>query len=156
MKTNTFTELNGAGMRIAVVAARFNAVLTDALLEGCLAGLASAGVAADQIVADRVPGSFELPIAAEVLAAQKRFDAIICLGVLIKGETKHDEYIADAAAQGLTNVSIKHGVPVMFGVLTTENVAQAEARSFGEKNKGWEVAMSAVETVLCVRRLQSS
>ncbi len=139
-------------MRIAIVAARFNAVYTDALVEGCRSALCANGVSAEDLLIERVPGSFELPVVAAVLAEKKKFDAIICIGVLIKGETKHDRYIADAIAHGLTTISIQHRIPVMFGVLTTENKEQAEARSVGEKNKGWEVAMSAIETIHCLRR----
>lgn len=152
MKTNTFEQLDGSGMNIAIVAARFNAVYTDALVEGCRSALRASNVLATNIFIERVPGSFELPVMTAILAEKKKFDAIICIGVLIKGETKHDQYIADAVAHGLTTISIQHRIPVMFGVLTTENKEQAEARCMGEKNKGWEVAMSAIETVHCLRR----
>jgi 6,7-dimethyl-8-ribityllumazine synthase len=147
MKSNSFTELDGAGLKIAVVAARFNTELTDALLNDCVDALTSAKVAAEDIVSIRVPGSFELPIAAATLAAQGRFDAVICLGVIIKGETRHDHYIADAVANGLTRVAIDHHIPIIFGVLTTEDKAQAEARALGGRKKGYEAGMSAIETV---------
>lgn len=147
MKSNSFSTLDGKGLKIAIAAARFNAELTDALLADCEAGLREAGVAASDITSVRVPGSFELPIVAEKLAGRKSYDAIICLGVIIKGETRHDHYIADAVANGLTRVALDHKLPVIFGVLTTEDKAQAEARSLGGHKKGYEAAMSAIETV---------
>ena len=147
MKSNSFSTLDGAGLKIAVVAARFNAELTDALLADCVEALMSAKVAPEDITSVRVPGSFELPIAAATLAAQGRFDAVICLGVIIKGETKHDHYIADAVSNGLTRVALDHHIPVIFGVLTTEDKAQAEARALGGRKKGYEAGMSAIETI---------
>lgn len=147
MKSNVFSTLDGTGLKIAVVTARFNAELTDALLADCVDALRGANVAAEDITSVRVPGSFELPIAAATLAAQGRFDAVICLGVIIKGETKHDHYIADAVANGLTRVALDHHIPVMFGVLTTEDKTQAEARALGGRKKGYEAGMSAIETI---------
>lgn len=155
MKTNTFEKLNGAGMKIAIVASRFNQAITDRLLAGCEAGLDAAGVAAADRLALRVPGAFELPQAAELVARRGGYDAIICLGCLIKGETDHDVFIAQAVAGGITDVSREHGLPVVFGVLTVKTREQAEARVEGlaEKNKGYEAAMSAVEMVLVKREL---
>ena len=147
MKSNTFSALDGAGLKIAVVAARFNADLTDALLADCVDALTNAHVAPVDIVSIRVPGSFELPVAAATLAGQGRFDAVICLGVVIKGETKHDHYIADAVSNGLMRVALDHHIPVIFGVLTTEDRAQAEVRALGAHKKGYEAGMSAIETV---------
>jgi 6,7-dimethyl-8-ribityllumazine synthase len=151
MNSNSFTPLDGSGLKIAVIAARFNQELTDALLQDCLAALSASGVAGQDIVAQRVPGSFELPTAAAVLAEQGSFDAIICLGVIIKGDTRHDEYIAQAVANGLTQISITTKIPVIFGVLTTEDREQAEVRSLGGQKKGWEAGMSAVEMGLLMR-----
>lgn len=151
MNTNTFQTLNGSGLKIAVVAARFNQELTDALLQDCLAALSVSGVSEKDIETKRVPGSFELPTAAAVLAAQDSFDAIICLGVIIKGDTRHDEYIANAVANGLVQISITTKIPVIFGVLTTENKGQAEVRALGGHRKGWEAGMSAVEMGLLTR-----
>lgn len=145
MKSNEFTKLDGSGLKIAIIGARFNQKLTDALVADCEAALTACSVS--QVTTVRVPGSFELPIAAEKLAATKKYDAIIALGVIIKGDTKHDHYIADAVANGLTNVALKHQTPTIFGVLTTENLEQAEVRSLGGQKKGYEAGMSAVETV---------
>lgn len=146
MHTNTFADVNGSGLRIAVVASRFNQAMTDALLEDCLNALRTAGVEEKDITTARVPGSFELPVAAAAFAKQNRFDAIVCLGVIIKGETRHDQFIADAVSHGLTQIAIMNTIPVMLGVVTAENSAQAEARTLGGQKKGWEAGMSAIET----------
>ncbi len=151
MNSNHFSSLDGSGLRVAIIASRFNQELCDAMLEDAKAALKSAGLKQDDIAVVRVPGSFELSVAASRLASTDDFDAIVCLGVLIKGETRHDQYIADAVAQGLTDVAINTGIPVAFGVLTTETKAQAEARALGSQKKGWEAAMSAVETVLALK-----
>ena len=145
MNTNTFQALDGRGLKMAIIASRFNQEMTDAMLADCIDAFLSAGISKEDIFTLRVPGSFELPSVAAVCAAQKKYDAIVCLGVIVKGDTRHDEYIAHAVAQGLTNVSVQSKIPVLFGVLTTENVAQAELRSLGGKKKGWEAGMSAVE-----------
>jgi len=145
MKSNQFEGLNGAGLKVAVVTARFNQVLTDAMLEDCLKALETAQVAKEDIVSVRVPGSFELPIMAMAFASQKKFDVIVCMGIIIKGDTKHDHYIADGVTNGLQRIAMDHQIPVIFGVLTTENREQAEVRSVGGQKKGWEAGMSAVE-----------
>ncbi len=151
MNSNHFSSLDGSGLRVAIIASRFNQELCDAMLEDAKAALKSAGLKQEDVAVVRVPGSFELTVAASRLASTDDFDAIVCLGVLIKGETRHDQYIADAVAQGLTDVAINTGIPVAFGVLTTETKAQAEARALGSQKKGWEAAMSAVETVLALK-----
>ncbi len=147
MKSNHFSSVDGSGLRVAIIASRFNQELCDALVADAVAALHGAAVAPESIDIVRVPGSFELPVMANKLASSKKYDAIICLGVLIKGDTKHDQYIANAVAQGLTLVSIQTGIPVAFGVLTTETKEQAEVRALGSQKKGWEAAMSAIETV---------
>lgn len=155
MNSNTFSTLDGSGLRIGVIASRFNQQLTDAMLADCLEALSRTNVAATDITCVRVPGSFELPIAAQRCANQKSFDAIICLGVIIKGDTRHDHYIADAISNGLTRIAIDSGTPVIFGVLTTENIEQAEKRALGGQKKGWEAGMSAIETVLALKGVVS-
>lgn len=147
MNSNNFEALDGKGLRIAIVGSRFNQELCDALVADAVAALHACGIEDGEITIVRVPGSFELPVAASQLAETEKYDAIICLGVLIKGDTKHDQYIASAVAQGLTTVSIQTGIPIAFGVLTTETREQAEVRALGSKKKGWEAAMSAIETV---------
>lgn len=154
MKSNFFSDMNGSGLRIAIVASRFNQDMMDAMLADCLAALKTSGVQDEHITTLRVPGSFELPVAAAALAAQHRYDAIICLGIIIKGDTRHDHYIADAVANGLTRISLDHTLPVLFGVLTTENKEQAEVRALGEQKKGWEAAMSAIEMALAVNAIK--
>lgn len=153
MNTNEFKHLDGNGLRIAIVASRFNQAMTDAMLTDCLDALSSAGVRDQDIVTSRVPGSFELPVVAAVLAKQNRFDAIVCLGVIIKGETRHDQFIADAVTNGLTHIAITHSLPVILGVVTAENIAQAQTRTLGGQKKGWEAGMSAVETALAIKNV---
>jgi 6,7-dimethyl-8-ribityllumazine synthase len=136
----------GAGRRIAVVVAKFNAFVTDRLQSGALAALAAAGVDAGDVTIVRVPGSFEIPLAAQHAAETGRFDAVVCLGCLIRGETSHFEYISSAVAQGLTSAAAATGVPMAFGVLTTNSAEEALARAGeGPGNKGHEAALAALE-----------
>ncbi len=142
---------DASGMRLAVVAARFNATITDQLLAGALKALSRAGAAARATEVYRVPGCFELPLLAKSLADTGQYDGIIALGAVIRGETPHFDYVSAAAAQGLLRVSLDTGVPVGFGVLTTDTYAQAEARAGGDKgNKGAETALSVVETAVAL------
>jgi 6,7-dimethyl-8-ribityllumazine synthase len=137
-------EWNGdaRGLKFAVVVARFNAAITEKLLEGARQALAEAGAAAVEVF--YVPGAFELPLAAQRLV--KTHDAVIALGAVIRGETPHFDYIAGEAARGLQQVALEHNVPVAFGVLTTDTYEQAEARAGGSHgNKGYDAAMTAVE-----------
>jgi 6,7-dimethyl-8-ribityllumazine synthase len=141
-----------AGFRFAIVVSRFNPEITEGLLAGAREALAGADVAADDVTIVRVPGAFELPVAAQRLAESGRFDAVICLGCLIKGDTMHFEYIADAATRGIAEVGLATGVPVAFGVLTTLTDEQAEARAVpGAGNKGREAALAAVEMATLLR-----
>jgi 6,7-dimethyl-8-ribityllumazine synthase len=136
----------GAGLRFAVVVARFNEFVTERLAAGALEALASAGVSREDIGVIRVPGAFEIPFAANQAAQGGGFDAIICLGCLIRGATAHFEYIAGAASQGIMAASIATGVPMTFGVLTTNSREEAMERAIpGPGNKGWEAAAAAVE-----------
>jgi 6,7-dimethyl-8-ribityllumazine synthase len=136
----------GAGRRIAVVVAKFNSFVTDRLENGALAALAAAGVDAGDVTIVRVPGSFEIPLAAQHAAETGRFDAVVCLGCLIRGETSHFEYISSAVAQGLTIAAAATGVPMAFGVLTTNSAEEALARAGdGPGNKGHEAALAALE-----------
>lgn len=144
----TVIESNGAGAhrRIAVVVSKFNNFVTDRLQSGELAALTSSGVAANDVTLIRVPGAFEIPLAAQHAAETGRFDAIICLGCLIRGETPHFEYISSAVAQGLTVAAGATGVPIAFGVLTTNSAEEALARAGeGPGNKGHEAAVAALE-----------
>jgi 6,7-dimethyl-8-ribityllumazine synthase len=136
----------GAGRRIAVVVAKFNSFVTDRLQSGALAALAAAGVEAGDVTIVRVPGSFEIPLAAQHAAETGRFDAVVCLGCLIRGETSHFEYISSAVAHGLTTAAAATGVPMAFGVLTTNSAEEALARAGdGPGNKGHEAAIAALE-----------
>jgi 6,7-dimethyl-8-ribityllumazine synthase len=132
--------------RVAILVARFNQEITDGLLAGAQDALAGAGLPADALTVLRVPGAFELPVTAMRLAESGRFDALVCLGCLIKGDTMHFEYIAEATAHGLMEVSVATGIPVAFGVLTTTTEQQAIERAApGPENKGREAALAALE-----------
>ncbi|MBI1226838.1 MAG: 6,7-dimethyl-8-ribityllumazine synthase [Bacteroidetes bacterium] len=133
------------GMSFGIVVSDWNAEITHALHKGCLATLLKHGVSEEDVRTVQVPGSFELPVGAKILAGAKRFDAIICLGCVIKGETQHDEYINHAVATGLTNLSIASGIPCIFGVVTTNDQQQALDRAGGKHgNKGVEAAFTAI------------
>lgn len=137
---------NASHARIAVVVSQYNAFVTDRLRDGALAALSQAGVAADRVEVLPVPGAYEIAQAARRAAETGRFDAVVCLGCVIRGETAHFEYIASAAAHGIMQASADTGVPMSFGVLTTDSVEQALARAaVGPDGKGWEAATAAVE-----------
>ena len=151
-------ELRGSrtapGCRFAIVVSQFNEEMTAGLLAGARAALAEAAVADEDVAVVHVPGAFEIPVAALRLAQSGRYDAVISLGCLIKGDTMHFEYIAAAASQGIMNVSTATGVPVAFGVLTAMTDEQAEARSApGPGNKGREAAVAAIEMATVLRQL---
>lgn len=151
-------ELRGtalaAGYRFAIVVSSFNSEITQGLLDGARAALAEAQVGGGDIVIVHVPGAFEIPAAALRLAATGRYDAVIALGCLIKGETMHFEYIAAAASQGIMQVSTTTGVPVAFGVLTAMTDRQAEERAApGAGNKGREAACAAIEMATLFRQI---
>jgi 6,7-dimethyl-8-ribityllumazine synthase len=149
-------SLDGTGLRIGIVATRWNSGVVDGLLGGALAGLTRCGVAANDIVVEWVPGAFEVPVAAQALAASGRVDAVITLGAVIRGETPHFEYVSGPCADGIMRAQMDTGVPVMFGVLTVNTQAQADERAApGAGNKGDEAAMGAVEMALLLRRLRS-
>jgi len=133
-------------LRFAIVVSRFNEGITGGLLAGARAALADAGVPGDQVTVVHVPGAFEIPLAASELAASGRFNGVICLGCLIKGDTMHFEYIAAAATQGIMDAGLATGIPITFGVLTTLTEAQAEERAApGPGNKGREAAQAALD-----------
>ncbi len=141
--------------RLAVVASRFNQPIADRLLQGALAALGRHGIPEQDLTVVRVPGAFEIPLAAQRLAACGRFDAIITLGAVVRGDTPHFDYVAGECARGVANVGLKYDLPVIFGVLTTDNVKQAMARAGGEHgNKGEEAALAALEMVSLLRRLR--
>ena len=143
-----------AGMRIAVVVSKYNDFVTDRLQAGALAALADAGVADGDITVIRVPGAFEISFAARQAAAGG-VDAVVCLGCLIRGATAHFEYIASAVSHGITAAAAETGVPITFGVLTTNSVEEAIQRAGdGPSNKGWEAAVAAVEMATVMAHLK--
>ena len=140
--------MSGKNFRFAIVASRWNDSLVSRLIDGALEALQEVSVDDTAIEVYRVPGSFELPLGALKAAESRNFDAVICLGVVIRGETPHFDFVAAEAARGITDVSLKTGVPVMFGVITANTVEQANARAAAKQdNKGYEAAMAAVEVV---------
>ena len=141
--------------RFALIVSRYHDFVTDRLQTGALGALENIGVAREAVTIVPVPGAFEIPFAARCAAETKRFDAIVCLGCLIRGETPHFEYIAAAVSHGLTNAAAATGVPMTFGVLTTNSVEEALARAGdGPSNKGWEAATAAIEMAQLVQRLK--
>jgi 6,7-dimethyl-8-ribityllumazine synthase len=148
--------LDASGLRVAILVARFNADITDRLLRGSLEALEEHGVAADDIEVVRVPGAWELPQTAARAVAAGRFDAVVTLGCVIRGETPHFDYVCQEATLGLGAVARSSDVPVVFGVLTTDDHAQAAARAVdGRDNKGYEATMAALEMVSVYRKLGS-
>lgn len=150
-------ELQGShtasGYRFAIVASRFNEDVTDGLLEGARRALAEAAVRDEDVVVVRVPGAFEIPVAAFRAATSGRFDAVICIGCLIKGETMHFEFIAQAACNAIAAASASTGVPMALGVITTLTEEQAQERAaVGPANKGGEAARAAVEMATLLRQ----
>jgi len=143
------------GRRFAVVASRFNDVVVEKLVDGATSCLRKHGIAEDDdLVLVWVPGAFELPLVAERLASSGGYDAVICLGAVIRGETAHFDYVAGECARGIREASVRTGVPVLFGVLTTETFEQAMDRAGGKHgNKGWDAAMAAMETADLLDRL---
>ena len=147
---------DGAGRRVAIVAARFNGEVVDRLVDGATGMLADAGVHADDVEVVWVPGAFELPLAARAAASSGRFDAVVALGAVIRGETAHFEFVAGEAARGLQDAAVATGVPVAFGVLTTDTVEQAMERAGGAfGNKGRDAAAAALEMITVVGGLRA-
>jgi 6,7-dimethyl-8-ribityllumazine synthase len=148
-------RLDGTGIRVALVVSRFNDLVTAKLLTGAEDCLERHGCTADGRTVVRVPGAWELPLAAKKLAAGGGFDAIVALGALIRGETPHFEYLAAQVARSLAQIGLETGVPTIFGVLTTDTIDQAMARAGAKTgNKGWEAALSALEMVNLFRDLE--
>ena len=142
------------GMRVAIVASRFNEIIVNKLLGGAVDGLVRHGVEEDNITAAWVPGAFEIPVAAKKLAESGKYDAVICVGAVIRGQTSHYDYVCNEVSKGIAQVSMNTGVPVMFGIVTTENIEQAIERA-GTKagNKGYDCALGAIEMVNLLKRM---
>ncbi len=146
--------LQGEGLRFALIVSRFNPEVTDGLRQGALVVLKKQRIPSNAIEVVEVPGAFEIPGVAQLMAQSNRFDAIICLGAVIRGETDHYTYICSEVSRGIGQVALEWGLPVIFGVLTTETVQQAIARSSGTTNKGAEAALSAIEMGWLYRKLK--
>ena len=145
---------DATALRVGVVVSVYHEAVTDALRRGAVEALVQAGALADRIVVIRVPGAFEVPFAARGAAETGQFDALVCLGCIIRGETPHFNYLASAVAHGIGTASQATGVPISFGVLTTDTYEEAVARAGdGNDNKGWEAAMAAVQLANVVRSL---
>ncbi len=147
-------DLTAKGLKFAIVASRFNDFITARLLDGAMDGLMRHGASESDIDIVKVPGSFEIPLAAKMLAQSKKHNAIICLGAVIRGATPHFEYVSAEVSKGVAAVSMETGLPVIFGVLTTDTIEQAIERA-GTKsgNKGWDAALSAIEMANLMRQI---
>jgi 6,7-dimethyl-8-ribityllumazine synthase len=149
-------KLSGEGFTFAVVASRFNDLVTKRLLEGAQDAFERHGVDPDQVEVVWSPGSFELPLLAKKLAQTRRYNAVVCLGAVIRGETDHYEHVAQQAAAGIARVALDTGVPCLFGVLTTDNLEQALERAGGKHgNKGYDSAVAAIEMANLMRSLRA-
>ena len=146
--------LDAAGSRFAIVISRFNSFVSDRLLNGALDALERHGAAADNITTVWVPGSFEIVLAAKRLALSKQYDAVICLGALLQGETPHFEYLSNTVARGIGEVGLATGIPVIYGILTCNTLEQAIDRAgLKSGNRGFDAAMSAIEMVQVMKQL---
>jgi 6,7-dimethyl-8-ribityllumazine synthase len=141
-------QLSGNGLRVGIVVSRFNHFITERLLEGALDALKRHGVADQDITVYRVPGSFEIPLVAKKVAETRKVNGVLCLGALIRGSTPHFDFIASEVTKGISSISLDLGLPMSFGVLTTDTIEQAIERA-GTKagNKGWEAALSLLEVI---------
>ncbi|MFL2783629.1 MAG: 6,7-dimethyl-8-ribityllumazine synthase [Dehalococcoidia bacterium] len=147
-------NLDGSSLSIAVVVAKFNEFITDKLLEGAIHGLTENGVESDAITVAKVPGSFEIPVVAKKMALTGDYNAVICLGSVIKGDTDHYEFVAREAANGIAQIALSSGVPVIFGVLTTHTMQHALDRAGGRKgNSGHTCAITAIETANMIKEI---
>jgi 6,7-dimethyl-8-ribityllumazine synthase len=147
-------DLIGSGLKVGIVVSRFNELLSSRLLGGAQDALARHGVAADDVDVAWVPGAFEIPLVAQKLAMSKRYDAIVALGVVIRGATPHFEYVAAEVSKGIAQAGLKTGVPVAFGVVTADSIEQAVERAGTKQgNKGWDAAVSAIEMANLLKSL---
>lgn len=147
-------KLIAEGLKVGIIVARFNEFIGSKLLDGAVDGLVRHGMDEDDIEVAWVPGAFEIPVMAQRMAQSKKYDAIICLGAVIRGSTSHYDYVCAEVSKGVASVSLQFGLPVMFGVLTTDNIEQAIERA-GTKagNKGYDCALSAIEMANLFRRI---
>ncbi len=150
-------KLDASGLKFAIVVARFNSFITERLLSGAIDGLVRHGAKEDEIDVVRVPGSWELPLAVSEVAKTGKYNAILCLGAVIRGDTPHFDYVAGEATKGVSQVSMQTGVPIAFGVLTTNTVEQAVDRAGAKQgNKGFDAALTAIEMANVLQRLRGN
>lgn len=149
-------QLDGTGLKFGLVISRFNDFITRRLVDGCMDALQRNGVSEDDVEAAYVPGSFEIPVVAQKMARSGRFDAVITLGAVIRGATSHFDYVAGQVARGVSTAAMDTGVPIIFGVITTETIEQAIERA-GTRltNRGFEAGQSAIETVRVMQNLDA-
>jgi len=154
MPNNIQGDLSAKGLKIGIIASRFNDFITARLVDGAIDGLLRHGASENDITIVKVPGAFEIPLVAKKMAASKRYDAVICLGAVIRGATPHFEYVSAEVSKGTASVSMDSGLPVIFGVLTTDTIEQAIERA-GTKsgNKGWDAALAAIEMANLMKQL---
>jgi len=148
-------NLDAKGLTFGIVVSRFNSFICERLLEGAVDALVRHGASEADITVARIPGAFEIPLAAKTMVASQKFDAVICLGAVIRGSTPHFEYVSSEVSKGVASVSLDSGIPVAFGVLTVDTIEQAVERA-GTKagNKGFEAAVTAIETVNVIKALK--
>ncbi len=147
-------DMTAKGLKFGIVAARFNDFITSKLLDGAIDALQRHGAADGDIEVVRVPGAYEIPLAAKMLTQSKKYNDVICLGAVIRGATPHFEYVSAEVSKGVAAVSLETGLPVIFGVLTTDTIEQAVERAGAKSgNKGWDAALSAIEMANVVRQL---
>lgn len=144
-KSVAFEKKDGSGLKIGIVSARWNRQFCEALTQQCKHALRDSGVKEENIIEINVPGAYEVVFGAQSLIKNKKVDAVVCIGVLIKGETMHFEYIAEAVAQGIMNLNLRTGVPIIFGILTCLTEEHAQERSVGDKSHGYNWGLTAVE-----------
>lgn len=143
-----------AGVKIGIVASRFNEIVVNKLLGGAVDALVRCGVEEKNITAAWTPGAFEIPLVADKMAASGKYDAVICVGAVIRGSTTHYDYVCNEVSKGVAQTALKNGIPVLFGVLTTENIEQAIERAGAKSgNKGYDCALSAIEMVNLLRQM---
>jgi 6,7-dimethyl-8-ribityllumazine synthase len=148
-------QLSAEGLRFAIIVSRFNDFISSRLMEGALDALRRHGATEEQVFLVKVPGAFEVPFVAKKLAKSGSYDAVICLGAVIRGATPHFDYVAAEVSKGIANVALESDVPVTFGVLTTDNLEQAIERAGSKSgNKGYEAAMAAIEIVNLLKKLE--
>ena len=149
-------KISGKDIKVAIVLSLFNEFIGQKLLDGALKSLKENKVNENNIDIVKVPGAFEIPLTADKLASLKKYDTILCLGAVIRGETPHFDYVAEAASTGILQVSLKYGLPIAFGVLTTNNVEQAVERAGGKHgNKGYDIAITALEMADLIKRIKA-